>query len=39
MAYSATFRADDRTLNEEEITKVMDKILKNLKNNLGAELR
>ena len=39
MAYSAVLRADDRTLTEDEITKVMEKILKNLKNNLGAELR
>ncbi len=39
MAYSAQLRAEDRTLTEEEITKVMDKILKSLKNNLGAELR
>lgn len=39
MAYSAVLRADDRTLTDEEVTKVMDKILKSLKNNLGAELR
>lgn len=39
MAYSAVFRADDRTLTDEEISKVMDKILRSLETNLGATLR
>ena len=39
MAYSAVLRAEDRTLTDEDISRVMDKILKSLKNNLGAELR
>ena len=39
MAYSAVFRADDRTLTDEEISKVMDKILHSLETNLGATLR
>lgn len=39
MAYSASLRADDRTLTEDEIAKVMDKILKSLEENFGAELR
>ena len=39
VAYSVTFRASDRTLTDEEITKVFDKILSNLEKNLGAQLR
>ncbi len=39
MAYSVTLRADDRTLTEEEITKVMGKILRSLEANAGAKLR
>ena len=39
VAYSVTFRANDRTLTDEEITKVFDKILSNLEKNLGAQLR
>ncbi len=39
MAYSVTLRADDRTLTEEEITKVMGKILRSLEVNAGAKLR
>lgn len=39
VAYSLSFRAEDRTLTDDEVNKVMDKILANLKNNLNAELR
>ena len=38
MAYSVTFRAKDRTLEDNEVSKVMDKILKGL-SELGIELR
>jgi phenylalanyl-tRNA synthetase beta chain len=38
VAYSLTFRAKDRTLEEAEVNKVVDKILEKLKE-LGAELR
>ncbi len=38
MAYSITFRAKERTLEEKDITEVMNKILKNL-SNMGIELR
>ncbi len=39
IAYALAFRASDRTLNEKEINKVMDKILNGLENELGAVLR
>ncbi len=39
MAYSVTLRAEDRTLTEEEINKVMQKILRSLEANAGAKLR
>lgn len=39
VAYSVTFRADDRTLTDDEISAVFDKILAGLKEQLGAELR
>lgn len=39
VAYSVTFRADDRTLTDDEISAVFDKILAGLKELLGAELR
>ena len=39
IAYAIRFRADDRTLKEEEITSVMDKILKMLQEKLGVVLR
>lgn len=39
MAYAATFRAPDRTLNEDDISKIMDKLIKMLSKELGAELR
>lgn len=38
MAYSISFRAQDRTLEEKEITAIMEKILKGL-SGLGIELR
>lgn len=38
VAYSLTFRAKDRTLEEAEVNKVVDKILEKL-GDLGAELR
>ncbi|MGN1098003.1 MAG: phenylalanine--tRNA ligase subunit beta, partial [Clostridia bacterium] len=38
VAYSATFRAD-RTLKDEEVNKVFNKIVKSLEHNLGAVLR
>lgn len=38
MAYSVFFRANDRTLEEKDITEVMNRILKNL-GNMGIELR
>ena len=38
VAYSISFRAADHTLEEKEITTVMDKILKGLEN-MGIELR
>ena len=38
VAYSLTFRAKDRTLEDAEVNKVVDKILKKL-GELGAELR
>ncbi|KNY28265.1 phenylalanine--tRNA ligase subunit beta [Pseudobacteroides cellulosolvens] len=39
VAYSISFRADDRTLTDEEVAKTMVKILDGLKNILGAQLR
>jgi len=39
VAYSITFRAEDRTLTDDDVNKVMDKILNNLKEKLGAQLR
>jgi len=38
MAYSLSFRAKDRTLEEKDVTEVMNRILKNL-GNMGIELR
>ena len=38
LAYSIVFRAKDRTLEESDITPLMDKILKGLAN-IGVELR
>lgn len=39
MAYSLTFRAMDRTLTDEEVNKVFDKILNELSQKLNAKLR
>lgn len=39
MAFNLVFVADDRTLNVEEIDAVINKILKALKENYGAQLR
>lgn len=39
VAYSITFRAEDRTLTDEDVNKTMAKILDGLKNDLGAQLR
>mgnify|MGYP005773966875 FL=1 len=39
VAYSITFRAADRTLVDDDVNAVMNKILDGLKNDLGAELR
>ncbi len=39
MAYNITFRAADRTLTEEEISKTMKKIINGLETNFDAELR
>ncbi len=39
VAYSLSFRAADRTLNDEEVNTSMEKIVKALKEEIGAELR
>ncbi|MGL4798716.1 MAG: phenylalanine--tRNA ligase subunit beta [Cellulosilyticaceae bacterium] len=39
VAYNLVFRAEDRTLTDEEIQKVMKKILNGLEMNVGAKLR
>lgn len=39
MAYTLTFRAQDRTLVDDEVNKVMEKILQELKNAFNASLR
>ncbi|MDK2811268.1 MAG: phenylalanyl-tRNA synthetase beta chain [Petroclostridium sp.] len=39
VAYSITFRASDRTLTDEDINKVFNKIINGLKTNLDAQLR
>ncbi|MGI6730756.1 MAG: phenylalanine--tRNA ligase subunit beta [Anaerovoracaceae bacterium] len=39
VAFTLTYRAKDRTLKDEEVIKVHDKILKALKDELGAVLR
>ena len=39
VAYSIVFRAADRTLTDDEVNAVMQKIVDNLKERLGAELR
>ena len=39
IAYSITFRAEDKTLTDEEVGKTMQKILEGLKSSLDAQLR
>lgn len=39
VAYAISFRAQDRSLTSEEVTKTMDKIVQNLETELGAQLR
>ncbi len=39
MAYSIVYRSDEKTLSDEDITKVHKKILNSLTNQVGAELR
>ncbi|MGI6584560.1 MAG: phenylalanine--tRNA ligase subunit beta [Gracilibacteraceae bacterium] len=39
MAYSIVYRSDEKTLSEEDITRVHNKIVNSLINQLGAELR
>jgi len=39
VAYNISFRADDRTLTDEEVSSPMKKILKELEEKLGAQLR
>lgn len=39
VAYSITFRAEDKTLTDEEVGKVMNKVLDGLRSTLDAQLR
>jgi phenylalanyl-tRNA synthetase beta chain len=39
LAYSVVYRSDDRTLTDEDVNPVHEKVIKNLKDKLGAELR
>ena len=39
VAFSLTFGSNDKTLTDDEIVPVMDKIIKALESNLKAELR
>lgn len=39
IAFSITYRRDDKTLVDEEVNKVHDRILRTLENKFGAELR
>lgn len=39
LAYSLTYRADDRTLTSEEVSKIHDRVIKKLKEELKAEIR
>ncbi len=39
VSYNIVFRADNRTLKDEEIQKIFDKIIKNAESKLGAEQR
>ena len=39
VAYSAVYRAADRSLTGDEVQKVFDKVVKNLEHQIGAQLR
>lgn len=39
VAYSAIYRSTDRSLTGDEVQKVFDKVVKNLENQIGAQLR
>jgi len=39
LTYALTFQSNDRTLSDEEVNPVFEKIVKNLSNHLGAVLR
>ena len=39
VAYALTFRAKNKTLNDDEVNEVMENIIKELEKSLGAELR
>ena len=39
IAYSLLFGANDRTLTDEEVNSVMEKLIETIQNKLGAELR
>jgi phenylalanyl-tRNA synthetase beta chain len=39
LAFSLTYQNPDRTLTDKEVSRIRDKIIKQLKENLGAELR
>jgi len=39
IAYAIVYRREDKTLTDEEVNKVHEKILRSLEHNLGAELR
>ena len=39
VAYTLSFRADDKTLTDEDVTKAVRKILVNLEMKVGAQLR
>ena len=39
IAYSLSFGKQDRTLTDEEVNDVMNKVIDNLQNKMGAELR
>ena len=39
VAYELVFRAEDRTLVDEEVNKIFNKVLKSLESEIGAQLR
>ena len=39
VAYELVFRAEDRTLTDDEVSKIFNKVLKNLEAEIGAQLR